>query len=73
METLFEDDYINSVVLKRLIKEVKKKQIKRTIKNIDYFDKIRQKLNNKYDFSPAQNERLERLRYQDNLRRNLQA
>ena len=37
METLFQDDYINQVVLKRLIKEVKKSQISRTIRNIDYY------------------------------------
>ena len=49
METLFQDEYINNKVLKRLIKEVKKEQISRTVRNIDYFFKIRKKLNSKYD------------------------
>lgn len=62
METLFDDDYINNKVLKHLIKEVKKGQITRTVKNIEYYDKMRQKLNRKYDFSPSQNKELEYLK-----------
>ena len=73
METLFQDDYINNKVLKRLIKEVKKGQITRTIKNIDYFFELRKKLNRKYDFTPSQNEELEFLRRYQNAKRNIQA
>ncbi len=72
METLFQDDYINQVVLKRLIKEVKKSQISRTIRNIDYYNELREKLNRKYDFSPSQNQELEKLKRRQNEKRNLQ-
>ena len=73
METLFDDDYINNKVLKRLIKEVREGQIIRTCKNIEYYNKIRQKLNNKYDFSPSQNEELEYLKLNRYGKRSLQA
>ncbi len=73
METLFDDDYINNKVLKRLIKEVKKGQISRTVRNIEYYDTMRKKLNRKYDFSPSQNEQLELLRKREYARRSLQA
>jgi len=73
METLFDDDYINNKVLKRLIKEVKKGQIIRTVRNIEYYDKIRQKLNRKYDFSPSQNKELEYLKQNYYAKRSLQA
>ena len=72
METLFQDDYINSVVLKHLIKEVKKSQISRTIRNIDYYNEIREKLNRKYDFSPSRNQKLEDLKQKYNAKRNIQ-
>ena len=71
METLFDDDYINGVVLKRLIKEVKKGQIKRTIKNIDYFNEVRSELNRKYDFTPSQNQEIEFLKRYKNQTRNM--
>jgi len=73
METLFQDNYINNAVLKHLIKEVKKGQIARTVRNIDYYNKMRQKLNRKYDFSPALNEELENLKHKQNAKRNIQA
>ena len=73
METLFQDDYINNVVLKRLIKEVKKGQIARTIRNIDYYNKIRQKLDRKYNFSPSLNQELENLKRKQNAKRSMQA
>ena len=72
METLFQDDYINSVVLKHLIKEVKKSQISRTIRNIDYYNELREKLSRKYDFSPSQNKKLEDLKHKYNAKRSIQ-
>ena len=72
METLFQDDYINSVVLKHLIKEVKKSQISRTIRNIDYYNEVREKLNRKYDFSFSQNQKFEDLKQKYNAKRNIQ-
>ena len=73
METLFQDEYINNVVLKRLIKEVKKGQINKTIKNIDYFFELRKKLNRKYDFTPSQNRELELLAQYQDSKMNMQA
>ena len=72
METLSQDDYINGVVLKRLIKKIKASQVSRTIRNIDYYNELREKLNRKYDFSPSQNQELEYLKRKENARRNLQ-
>jgi len=73
METLFDDEYVNNKLLKRLIKEVKKGQIERTINNINYYNELRKKLNRKYDFSPSQNEQLEMLKYEQYRKRSLQA
>ena len=73
METLFDDEFINNKVLKRLVKEVKKGQISRTVRNIEYYDTMRKKLNRKYDFSPSQNEQLELLRNKNYAKRSLQA
>ena len=74
METLFDDEYINNKVLKRLVKEVKKGQISRTVKNMAYFDELRKKLNRKYDFTPSQNNELELLRRNNKYaKRSLQA
>ena len=73
METLFNDDFINKKVLEHLVKEVKKGQISRTVKNMEYFDKLRKKLNRKYDFTPSQNSELEFLRRNKYAKRSLQA
>ena len=73
MDTLFNDEFINNKVLKRLIKEVKKGQIKRTINNIDCYNELRKKLNRKYDFTPSQNQQLEMLKYEKYAKRSLQA
>ena len=73
METLFDDEFINNKVLKRLIREIKEGQILRTVKSIDRYRELQKKLNNKYGFSPSQNEELEMLRRRQYARRNLQA
>ena len=73
METLFDDEYINNKVLKRLVKEVKEGQILRTVKSLDYYNELRQKLNNKYDFSPSQNKEIEELRRHRYARESIQA
>ena len=73
METLFDNDFINNKVLKRLIKEVKRDQVEKTIENIDYFFEIRKKLNSKYGFINVQNEELEFLKQFKNARESLQA
>ena len=73
METLFDDEFINNKVLKRLLNEVKEGQIRKTVKNIDYYNELRKKLNRKYDFSQSQNERLEALKQRVYAKRSLQA
>lgn len=73
METLFDDDYINNKILKRLIKEIKREQISKTIRNMDYYCELRAQLNEKQDFTPSQNKELEALKNHKNARKNLQA
>jgi len=73
METLFDDDFINNKVLKRLIKEVKEGQISRTVKSIDYYNELRKTMNRKYDFSISQNEQLEALKRNRYAKRSMQA
>ena len=73
METLFDDKFINKKVLERLIKEIKEEQISKTVRTIDYYNEIREKVNRKYDFSPSQNIDLEMLKSDNYAKRDLQA
>ena len=72
METLFEDDYINNKVLKRLIKEVKREQVSKAIKHMDYFLELRKKMNPKYKYMSLQNTKVS-LKQFNNAGKNLQA
>ena len=73
METLFQDDYINNKVLKRLIKEVKREQVSKAIKHMDYFLELRKKMNPKYEYMSFQNKKNVSLNQFNNARKNIQA
>lgn len=44
MNTFFEDDFINKKMLSRLVREVKKEQLKKTINEINYLNEIQSHL-----------------------------
>jgi len=55
MENFFKDEFINKYEIKHLFKEVKKEQLNKTIKEIDFFNRVQQELSSKYDVTASLN------------------
>ncbi len=48
MNTFFQDEYINKMVLTRLTREIKKEQLERTIKEINYLNELQKHVLEQY-------------------------
>ena len=55
MGGLFDDEFINRRIFKRLVKEVKDAQVSKTIEHIDQYSKLRDEFGEKYDISFVMN------------------
>lgn len=44
MKTFFEDEFINKKILSRLVREVRKEQLTKTINEIDYLNELQHHL-----------------------------
>lgn len=69
MKTFFEDEFINSKLFKRLVKEVQKEQLDKTIDEIDYLNEIQSHVLSRCDFTDSQNQQLEFIKKLNNARR----
>ena len=66
--------FINKRVFKRLLKEVKKEQLNKTIKEIDYLNELQDHVLLSRDMGKGQNIQLDFIKKLDNAKRkNLQA
>ena len=74
MNTFFDDEFINKRVFKRLLKEVKREQIDKTIEEIDYLNELQNHMLSKGDFENQQNVELNFIKKLNNAKRtNIQA
>lgn len=51
-----DDDFINKRVFKRLLKDVKEKELKRAIEELEYFNQVKKALLNRHGTNPIQTE-----------------
>ncbi len=74
MNTFFQDEFINSRVLSRLKKEIKREQLDSTIAELNYLNELQSHIVSRCDFTPSQNQELDFIKKMNNARRkNLQA
>ena len=74
MKSFFQDEFINSRVLSRLAKEIKKDELDRAIEELGYLNEIQSHVISKYDFTNTQNQELEFIKKINNAKRkNIQA
>ena len=74
MRTFFQDEFMNSKILSRLAKEIRKEQLDSTIAELNYLNELQSHVISKCDFTSSQNEELEFIKKINNARRkNLQA
>ena len=74
METFIQDEFINSKILSRLKKEIKREQLNSTIAELNYLNELQSHIISKCDLTPSQNQELEFIKKVNNARRkNLQA
>ena len=74
MKSFFQDEYMNSMLLKRLKREIQKEQLDSAIKELSYINELQRNVITRSDFTPSQNQELEFIKKLNNARReNLQA
>lgn len=74
MNTFFQDEFINSRVLSRLKKEIKREQLDSTIAELNYLNELQSHIVSRCDFTPSQNQELDFIKKMNNAKRkNLQA
>ena len=74
MKSFFQDEFINSKILSRLTKEIKKDELDRAIEELGYLNEVQSHVLSRYDFTHSQNQELEFIKKINNARRkNLQA
>lgn len=69
MKTFFQDEFMNSKVLSRLVKEVKKVQLNSAIDDLGSLNEAQNQVISRCDFSPVYNEDLEFIKKINNARR----
>ena len=69
MKTFFQDEFINSKVLSRMVREVKKTQLNSAIDALGSLNEAQSQVISRCDFSPAHNEDLEFIKKINNARR----
>lgn len=50
MKTFFQDEYMNSKLLKRVVREIKKEQLEQTINEMNNFNRFRRQTTSKNEF-----------------------
>ncbi len=74
MKTFFQDEFMNGMLLKKLVREVKKEQLNKTISEIDYLNELQSHVVSRCDFTAEENQELEFIKKINNAKRkNLQA
>ena len=74
MKTFFQDEFINSKVLSRLAKEIRREQLDSAISELGYLNELQSHVISRYDFNEVQNQELEFIKKVNNAtRKNLQA
>ena len=74
MKSFFQDEFINSKVLSRLTKEIKREQLDKAIVELSYLNELQSQVISRCDFNMAQNQELNYIKKLNNARReNLQA
>lgn len=58
MNTFFQDEYINKMILTRLTREIKKEQLERTIKEINYLNELQKHVLEEYGIAQQQKNEL---------------
>lgn len=74
MDSFFQDEFINSKVLSRLAKEIRREQLDSTIKELGYLNELQSHIISRCDFNESQNQELDFIKKINNAaRKNLQA
>ena len=74
MKTFFQDEFINTKVLSRLAKEIRREQLDSAISELGYLNELQSHVISRYDFNESQNQELNFIKKVNNARRtNLQA
>ena len=69
MKSFFQDEFINSKILSRLTKEIKKDELDRAIEELGYINEIQSHVISRSDFTHSQNHELEFIKKINNARR----
>jgi len=74
MKTFFQDEFINSKVLSRIAKEIRREQLDSVICELNYLNELQRHVISRYDFNKGQNQELDFIKKVNNAtRKNLQA
>lgn len=74
MKSFFQDEFINSKVLSRLAKEIRREQLDSAISELNYLNELQSHVISRYDFNESQNQELNFIKKVNNAtRKNLQA
>ena len=74
MKTFFQDEFMNKKLLSRMVKEIRREQLDKTISELNYLNEVQSKVISRCDFTPSQNQELEFIKKINNARRtNIQA
>ena len=74
MNTFFEDEFINKRIFQRLVKEIKREQLNKTISEIDYLNELQNHVLASRYMTKEQGQKLDFIKKFDNAkRRNIQA
>ncbi|MBQ7286931.1 MAG: hypothetical protein IJW73_04135 [Candidatus Gastranaerophilales bacterium] len=69
MKTFFQDEFMNSKVLSRMVREVKKSQLNQTIDALGSLNEAQSQVISRCDFSPVYDDDLEFIKKVNNARR----
>ena len=70
MNDLFQDEFMNTKLLSRLAKEVRREQLNKTISEIDYLNELQSHIISRCDFTKEQNQQLNYIKKTNNARQN---
>ena len=70
MNTFFNDEFINKRIFSRLVKEIKREQLDKTIQEIDYLNEIQNHFLLEKGFGEEENLQLDFIKKMNNAKRN---
>lgn len=70
MSSVFDDEFVYKRLFSRMVKEVRKEQLNKTIDEINYLNEIRSSVLSRCDFDGNQNEQLEFIKKLRTAKRN---